>query len=123
MNCTVTPRTAFCLPLRNHGTFWSDWRYPRLQSKPPTGLPILCPIREPYQFFFNIEFELFQTKSPNSVTTELRSQSTVALPQHFLYFFPEPQGHRSFRPTLVAVRRGSGEWLPASASRSDRKYW
>ena len=34
-------------------------------------------------------------------------QFTVAPPQHFLYFFPEPQGHGSFRPTLGAVRRGS----------------
>jgi hypothetical protein len=25
---------------------------------------------------------------------------TVALPQHFLYFFSEPHGHGSFRPTL-----------------------
>jgi hypothetical protein len=35
------------------------------------------------------------------------AQCTVAPPQHFLYFFPEPQGHSSFRPTLEAVRRGS----------------
>ena len=31
---------------------------------------------------------------------------TAAPPQHRLYFFPEPQGHGSFRPTLGAVRRG-----------------
>jgi len=29
----------------------------------------------------------------------------VALPQQFLYFFPEPHGHGSFRPTLGALRR------------------
>jgi len=34
-------------------------------------------------------------------------QSTVAPPQHFLYFFPDPQGHGSFRPTLVAFRSES----------------
>jgi hypothetical protein len=31
------------------------------------------------------------------------AQFTVAAPQHFLYFFPKPQGHGSFRPTLGAV--------------------
>jgi hypothetical protein len=30
-------------------------------------------------------------------------QFTVAPPQHFLYFFPEPQGHGSFRPTLETL--------------------
>jgi hypothetical protein len=30
------------------------------------------------------------------------AQFTVAPPQHFLYFFPEPHGHGSFRPTLGA---------------------
>ena len=34
------------------------------------------------------------------------AQFTVAPPQHFLYFFPEPHGHDSFRPTLEMVRRG-----------------
>jgi hypothetical protein len=34
-------------------------------------------------------------------------QFTVASPQHFLYFFPEPQGHGSFRPTLGVLRRCS----------------
>ena len=26
------------------------------------------------------------------------------VPQHFLYFFPEPQGHGSLRPTLAPLR-------------------
>ena len=30
----------------------------------------------------------------------------VAPPQQRLYFFPEPHGHRSFRPILLCVRRG-----------------
>lgn len=30
-------------------------------------------------------------------------QFTFTPPQHFLYFFPEPQGHGSLRPTLGAV--------------------
>src|SRR5215831_18224817 len=30
----------------------------------------------------------------------------AALPQHFLNFLPEPQGHGSLRPTLVGVRAG-----------------
>jgi hypothetical protein len=34
-------------------------------------------------------------------------QFTLAPPQHFLYFFPEPHGHGSFRPTLGALRRSS----------------
>ena len=38
---------------------------------------------------------------------DLGTQFTVALPQHFLYFFPDPQGHGSFRPTLEALRPGS----------------
>jgi len=29
----------------------------------------------------------------------------TAFPQHFLYFFPEPQGQGSFRPTLASFRR------------------
>jgi hypothetical protein len=35
----------------------------------------------------------------------------VAPPQHFLYFFPEPHGHGSFRPTLEAVCQGVGALL------------
>jgi hypothetical protein len=35
-------------------------------------------------------------------------QFTLAPPQHFLYFLPEPQGHGSFRPTLEALCFGSG---------------
>ena len=31
-------------------------------------------------------------------------QFTVIPPQHLLYFFPDPQGHGSFRPTLGVVR-------------------
>ena len=34
-------------------------------------------------------------------------QFTAAPPQHFLYFFPEPHGHGSFRPILEALRFGS----------------
>jgi hypothetical protein len=34
-------------------------------------------------------------------------QFTVAPPQHFLYFFPEPHGHGSFRPIFGVLRRGS----------------
>jgi hypothetical protein len=49
------------------------------------------------------------------------SQFTAAPPQHRLYFFPEPHGHGSFRPTLGAVCRGSLRWSPASACRCDRK--
>ena len=39
------------------------------------------------------------------------SQFMVAPPQHFLYFFPEPHGHGSFRPTLEAVCQGVGALL------------
>jgi hypothetical protein len=39
-------------------------------------------------------------------------QFTVAAPQHFLYFFPEPHGHGSFRLTLGALGRGSLVWAP-----------
>jgi hypothetical protein len=31
-----------------------------------------------------------------------------SLPQHFLNFLPQPQGHGSFRPTLVEVLGGDG---------------
>jgi hypothetical protein len=34
-------------------------------------------------------------------------QFTVALPQQRLYFFPEPHGHGSFRPTFGVRCRGS----------------
>ena len=36
------------------------------------------------------------------------AQFTVSPPQHFLYFFPEPHGHGSFRPTLLMACRRSG---------------
>jgi hypothetical protein len=39
-------------------------------------------------------------------------QSTVAPPQHRLYFFPEPHGQGSFRPTLAAVRGGGVKAVP-----------
>lgn len=35
-----------------------------------------------------------------------------SIPWHFLYFFPLPQGHGSFRPTFSPVRRCDG-WLPS----------
>src|ERR1017187_10785787 len=62
---------------------------------------------------------LFMTKTSCAAIIALRgrgaairgirntSQFTVAAPQHFLYFFPEPHGHGSFRLTLGALRRGS----------------
>ena len=50
------------------------------------------------------------------------SQFTVALPQHFLYFFPEPHGHESFRPTLAALRRRSLAWALALTCRCALKY-
>src|ERR1039458_8711678 len=53
---------------------------------------------------------------------DLGTQFTVALPQHFLYFFPDPQGHGSFRPTLGALHRGSDVRAVASACRCFRKY-
>ncbi len=42
--------------------------------------------------------EIQPSKQPRS------TQFTIAPPQHFLYFFPEPHGHGSFRPTLGALR-------------------
>jgi hypothetical protein len=39
-------------------------------------------------------------------------QFTLAPPQHFLYFFPEPHGHGSFRPTLGVLRWVSLVWAP-----------
>jgi hypothetical protein len=50
------------------------------------------------------------------------AQFTVAPPQHFLYFFPEPHGHGSFRPTLGALRRGSDVRALALTRRCSRKY-
>jgi hypothetical protein len=35
------------------------------------------------------------------------SPSTIAPPQHFLYFLPEPHGHGSFHPTLEGSRLGT----------------
>jgi hypothetical protein len=43
-------------------------------------------------------------------------------PQHFLYFFPDPHGHGSFRPTLAALRRGSLRWSLALTRRCALKY-
>ena len=34
---------------------------------------------------------------------DIGAQFAIALPQHFLYFFPDPHGHGSFRPTLGVV--------------------
>jgi hypothetical protein len=42
-------------------------------------------------------------------------QFTVAPPQHFLYFFPELQGHGAFR-------RGSLRWAPQLTGRCALKY-
>jgi hypothetical protein len=51
-------------------------------------------------------------------------QSTVATPQHRLYFLPEPHGHGSFLPTLEALRRASGlKGVIALASRCSLRYW
>jgi hypothetical protein len=63
--------------------------------------------------------------SDRGFTTETlnwHAQFTVAPPQHFLYFFPDPHGHGSFLPTLEALRRGSGASTPRSTSRSFLKY-
>ena len=38
-------------------------------------------------------------------TSNVRNQFTVALPQHLLYFFPDPHGHGSFRLAFEALRR------------------
>ena len=40
-------------------------------------------------------------------------QFTLAPPQHFLYFFPEPHGHGSFRPTLGVLRQFTASPDPA----------
>jgi hypothetical protein len=39
------------------------------------------------------------------------SQFTAASPQHCLYFFPEPHGHGSFRPTALAEASSSGSGI------------
>src|SRR5215813_10446605 len=39
----------------------------------------------------------------------------AATPQHFLYFFPEPQGQGSLRPTLAAPRTTCCGLLPLVA--------
>jgi hypothetical protein len=44
------------------------------------------------------------------------AQFTVAPPQHFLYFFPEPHGHGSFRPTLGASRQVENHLAQAKPS-------
>jgi hypothetical protein len=49
------------------------------------------------------------------------AQFTVAPPQHFLYFFPEPQEHGSFRPTFGVPRRGSIVWALGLTCRCERK--
>ena len=61
--------------------------------------------------------------APESLEEPRMIQVTVAPPQHRLYFFPEPQGHGSFRPVLETLRRGFGANLvPAYASLCLRKY-
>ena len=49
-------------------------------------------------------------------------QFTVAPPQHLLYFFPEPHGHGSFRPTLGVLRRDSLAWVLGLTCRCALKY-
>src|ERR1035438_3516191 len=49
-------------------------------------------------------------------------QFTVAPPQHFLYFFPEPHGQGSLRPTLGMLRRGSEVRPLVPPCRCARKY-
>jgi len=43
------------------------------------------------------------------------TQLIVAPPQHFLYFFPDLHGHRSFRPTLEPLRLGSTPKPPTAS--------
>lgn len=47
---------------------------------------------------------------PAKVALILAAHWIVALPQQFLYFFSDPHGHGSFRPTLERLRRGA--WMP-----------
>ena len=55
--------------------------------------------------------------------SKVRRSSVPIPPQHRLYFFPDPQGHSSFRPTLGALCRVSGmRVVPAKASRCFLKY-
>jgi len=44
-------------------------------------------------------------------------QFTVAPPQHFLYFFREPDGYWSFRPTFQIVRAPTIKELLKDSSR------
>ena len=66
------------------------------------------------------ENELAQTLRPEQIEPEAwvgltlngrRAKRLTPAPQHFLYFFPLPQGQGSFRPTLGASRTTGGNRL------------
>ena len=68
---------------------------------------------------FGVSFELFSNF--NFQISNLPQANPA--PQHFLYFFPLPHGHRSFRPTFGASFTIVWTFLGASPSPSSREGW
>jgi|GEM_PF-5969133 len=49
--------------------------------------------------------EILSCKLPIPLfTTEIERELSFGLPQHFLYFFPEPQGQGSFLPISFLIQ-------------------
>jgi hypothetical protein len=47
----------------------------------------------------------------------------AALPQHFLYFLPLPQGHGSLRPALGPSRTTGGPLISSPSTNTQRLLW
>jgi hypothetical protein len=56
-----------------------------------------------------------------AVSSPIAHQCTVAAPQHFLYFLPDPHGHGSFRPTFALERRCGPACRTEGRRRRERK--
>src|SRR3984893_7585222 len=50
----------------------------------------------------------------------MKNYCYAAAPWHFLYFFPEPHGQGSLRPTFSPARRGAAPLVSAEAELTER---
>src|SRR5207237_955138 len=76
---------------------WMGWRSPRNCRLALLARISRCEPRVAWTLASGI---VSRAEASLTIRGRGKSQFTVTLPQHFLYFFPDPHGHGSFRPTL-----------------------
>jgi hypothetical protein len=52
--------------------------------------------------------QTWQRSTDSGIKPPLHKTNQAFRPWHFLYFFPEPHGHGSLRPTFAPARTGFG---------------